>query len=61
MSRDSRDARDVIKRDREKLELEGERENSKFKFKQLAGKFWVLGTLGTQKKETERIGDVQRL
>ena len=61
MYRDSRDARDVKKRDREKLELEGERENSKFKFKLLAGKFWVLGTLGTRKKETERNGEVQRL
>ena len=36
-------------------------ENSRFEFKLLAGKFWVLGTLGTQKKETERIVDVQRL
>ena len=60
MYRDSRDARDVKKRDREKLELEGERENSKFKFKLLAGKFWVLGTLGTGKKETERNREVRK-
>ena len=36
------------------MKLEKGWENSKFKFKQLAGKIWILGTLGTQKKETEK-------
>ena len=46
------------KRLRETERSERERENSKFKFKQLAGKFWFLGTLGTRKKETEINGEV---
>ena len=36
-------------------------ERSRFKFKALAGKFWNLGTLGTQKKETDRMREVKRL
>ena len=35
-------------------------EYSRFKFKLLAGKFWILGTLGTRKKETERNREVRK-
>ena len=49
------------KRQRETERSERERENSRFEFKLLAGKVWFLGTLGTQKKETERMREVKRL